>query len=697
MDWPVLCLLSTALVILAVYGWRARPLSEVNRWFSLQTLTLASWILGIAGTHSAHLPEFWGRWTFASASLMPAAFLAFTRVFPETSRWPPTVVIRGVIAIGLLLAVLSATTPWIAFGFVITASGTLRRQPGFLFPIFSIYFLLCVLAILATLIAKWRHARGLARAQLRYYNLGFFILAVGAITTNLVIPTLSRRSEYSTMGPYFVLPLVALIAHAIIRHRLLDIRWMVGRGAVFILLISATSTLIIWSLTRLGIADLTHSIAVPLAILIVLLVTASLTSIPVAPRLARLIDRYLLRGRPDLDRALADASRQLSRLLKQEDIVSELHRELSSTFAPETVITSADPATPEASSSRTGGLLRAAWAIPGAAPAVRLMRNDGPATSEEEALHSAGIEVWIALGRGSQRTGVILLGPRKNGEAYLAPSLRFLEDLAEVASLALDVAYLHRRHVALETDRHRLAHLARMGHVYAGLGHEIRTPLTTISNLVSALPDRIDDPEFRDAMVRLIPAEVSRITRLAERLRQMAPGDDGRLAPVLLQSLLTDMLTMHRPTLHQRQIAAIMRCDESLPVVLGDERQLMQLFVNLLTNALEAISETGTITIEAFATPPDRDSIVTVRVIDDGAGIDPSLQSKLFQPFFTTKTSGTGLGLSICREIADFHHAQLTLYSRPDQRGAIAEIHFPKWNPETGLHIRPAEVPAHNA
>src|SRR5439155_10274302 len=116
----------------------------------------ASWILGIAGTHSAYSPEFWGRWTFASASLMPAACLAFTRVFPEASALPSRIVVRGVIVVGVLFALLSAMTPWVAFDFVITQTGILKRRPGPLFPMFAVYFVVCVAAILAALVTKWR-------------------------------------------------------------------------------------------------------------------------------------------------------------------------------------------------------------------------------------------------------------------------------------------------------------------------------------------------------------------------------------------------------------------------------------------------------------------------------------------------------------------------------------------------------------
>jgi signal transduction histidine kinase len=116
-----------------------------------------------------------------------------------------------------------------------------------------------------------------------------------------------------------------------------------------------------------------------------------------------------------------------------------------------------------------------------------------------------------------------------------------------------------------------------------------------------------------------------------------------------------------------------------LPKIHGDPGQLVQLFVNLLRNAVEAMPEGGTITIEADRSKGrvGTDSVV-VRVLDEGVGIDPTVRPKIFEPFFTTKPSGTGLGLSICREIADFHRARLALVPRSlIDGGTAAEVEFP--------------------
>ena len=100
----------------------------------------------------------------------------------------------------------------------------------------------------------------------------------------------------------------------------------------------------------------------------------------------------------------------------------------------------------------------------------------------------------------------------------------------------------------------------------------------------------------------------------------------------------------------------------------------MQLFVNLLKNAIEAMPTGGAVVVRCMERRSSHS--VVIDVIDDGIGVEPSIRTKVFQPFFTTKPLGTGLGLSICREIADFHRARLTLIPRVTHRGTTARVEF---------------------
>jgi PAS domain S-box-containing protein len=274
-------------------------------------------------------------------------------------------------------------------------------------------------------------------------------------------------------------------------------------------------------------------------------------------------------------------------------------------------------------------------------------------------------EVEVAIDRDSQGVLHMILSTTilHDDQQQIAGALAVVTDLSAVK--------------ALERNQRRIEHFAIMARFYAGIAHEIRNPLAAISNLISMLPDRFDDPEFRDTAVRLLPIEVARIVGLADRLRLMAPSEGGKLNIVSLQPLLNDIVAIHSPAAKEQRIKISLSCPDKLPNVLGDPSQLIQLFLNLLKNAIEAMPDGGTVTIEAEHRAGRflSDSVI-VRLIDEGLGIASSVRGYIFEPFFTTKPSGTGLGLSICREIADFHRARLTLRPRTPLLGTIAEVEF---------------------
>jgi signal transduction histidine kinase len=790
--------LAVILAALAAYVWRARPENPVNRWFALFTFAMGGWVLGIAGVESERQTEFWGRVTFAAASFIPATLLAFSRVFPDLNSWPSKRLARIALIAACGWALLSVSTPLVAYDISKTIAG-IQRSPGVLYPAFAAYFLACSIAALWVFIDSWRRMRGLARAQLQYLSIGVLILSVGGITTNLLIPISTGRSTYSWLGPYFALPLVMLVGHAIIRHRLMDLRPVIHRGLVYALLTATASGVII--LTRhWGWPASSERWPSQTDVLIVLFVTLAMISVPVQAFVSRLIDPYLYRGRIEYSSALREATHRLSRLMPPAELAAELRFILTEAFIPESFTMVARP--PEGGAledlSHESGdrdlLTVAALTVEQSKPSVLVVnpsQERAARRSAHEALRQAGIEIVVALGRRGQTLGAVLLGPRRSGDAYFARDLAFIESLAELASIALENSLLYRQRIqmleysdrllesldsavvaidvegkitsfntaarhlfrldedarglrldvlpsevswalalaitgewrpheieasidheasgvlpvilstavlhddrenvsgalvvvtdlsrvkALERNQRRIEHLATMARFYAGIAHEIRSPLAAISNFISMLPDRFDDPEYRDTAARLLPIEVGRIVRLADRLRLMAPSEDGKLNVVALSPLLTDIVALHAPAAEEQRTRIVLQAPDNIPKILGDPGQLVQLFINILRNGIESMPDGGTVTITVLGVRgrnlKDR---VLVRVTDEGTGIEAALRSKIFEPFFTTKPSGTGLGLSICQEIADFHRARLTILPRLDRKGTEVQVDF---------------------
>lgn len=664
----------------------AQSSSPIHRWFAALTLAISGWAFSIGLLHTGIAIELWSRLAFVSSAFIPSCFLGFTTVFPTMSPWPSKILLRTLVAIAAVFALLASATPFLISNAVFTLTG-FARESGPLYPLFALYFLAVWLLGVYVFLTKFSGARGQARVQLQYLAIGLAISFLGGIATNLLAPFLFGRTGFTWLGPYFTVPLVASIGHTVSRHRLLDLRLIAHRTIGFAISLLTIAGGIVLLARFVADFRLTQTAPIPIAPLIFVLVALLLLSAPMSPYLVAVIDRYFLRGRVDHDRILIDATRRLQRLVEKNALVAELGTLLSDSLAPDRIVilfaannrrgwgrVLDNTALALAETDNTA--FDAAWRLDAELPGVLLLETltGDPARDRQrqaQVLRTAGFELWLGLGRSHEKHAVILLGPRRSGEAYFANHFDFLDALAEIATIATEIIDLHRRQLSLERARQRDAHLARMAKLYAGLAHEIRTPLTTLSNLISMLPDRLDDSDYRQLLVTLVPGEVARISALAEKFRAMAPGTSPRGA-VDLGHLLHNIVTLQSSRLSGRSLELSLSVASDLPAISGDHDRLVQLFTNLIQNAIDASPPGGHIAVRVQAS----DSNVIAEVVDEGTGLSSEIEDRLFEPFLTTKPAGMGLGLSICREIAESHNARLILENREGHVGARAEVVF---------------------
>ena len=210
--------------------------------------------------------------------------------------------------------------------------------------------------------------------------------------------------------------------------------------------------------------------------------------------------------------------------------------------------------------------------------------------------------------------------------------------------------------------------LASLGTIAAGLAHEIKNPLVSIKTLAQLLPERFDDPEFRNHFANIAINEVDRIGSIVSDLLDFAKSSEPKIESFDMARVIGDTLLMLFPQLTPKGIIVKKRFAEGLPLIRGDHFQLKQVLLNLLINSMEAMPHGGKITVDVFK---DEDVIhgnrLIVRVMDTGTGVREEDKIHLFEPFFTTKGGGTGLGLSICRKITEKHNGEITIESVHNQ------------------------------
>jgi len=229
--------------------------------------------------------------------------------------------------------------------------------------------------------------------------------------------------------------------------------------------------------------------------------------------------------------------------------------------------------------------------------------------------------------------------------------------------------------------------MATIGMLATGVAHEVNNPLTAIFGFAEGLRRRL--PAMREAVdprvmedvddyVNTILRECRRCQDIVTTLLTFSRHKSMSFSPVSLNAVVGDTLKLLRSHLKQRSQAKIsvhMDLCEDLPKVNGDERQIKQVMLNLLVNAMDAITGPGRIVITTFQSEED---MVCLRVEDSGCGIPKENMDKLFEPFFTTKRAGKGMGigLSTCMSIVEKHHGQIQVKSQPGQ-GASFTVKLP--------------------
>lgn len=216
--------------------------------------------------------------------------------------------------------------------------------------------------------------------------------------------------------------------------------------------------------------------------------------------------------------------------------------------------------------------------------------------------------------------------------------------------------------------------LTSLGQLAAGIAHEINNPLTnaslgiqTLKKLTGAHPDRQVLMKKLDGVER----NIDRAAIIAQELLQFSRQQECDAGPVGINSVIQSALTLLK---YKLKPVTVTQSLKSVPIVMGDHGKLQQVFINILSNSIEASTAGGIISISTIS----EGDMVVARVSDTGMGIEPENQSRLFEPFFTTKEigSGTGLGLSICYGIIRQHHGTIEITSQPG-KGTDVTIKLP--------------------
>ena len=275
----------------------------------------------------------------------------------------------------------------------------------------------------------------------------------------------------------------------------------------------------------------------------------------------------------------------------------------------------------------------------------------------------------MAMQRGDGRVGQfsVNMSPMRDEQGNVSSIVVVMTDITDAAVLQAKLVHTEK--------------LAAVGQLVSGVAHEVNNPLTAILGFADLMAGDHAMPENARRDLGVIIQEAQRTKQIVQNLLSFARQMPPQRQPVQLNSILRRTLQLRAYDFANHGVEVLQHYQEALPDVIGDSHQLQQVFLNIINNAYDAVTEIGRPgRIEIFSS--FREEFVETSFVDNGSGI--SAPDRIFDPFFTTKEvgKGTGLGLSICYGIIREHGGDITCHNNVGRSGATFIVRLPIAKPE---------------
>ncbi|HQJ76241.1 MAG TPA: ATP-binding protein [Bacteroidota bacterium] len=219
----------------------------------------------------------------------------------------------------------------------------------------------------------------------------------------------------------------------------------------------------------------------------------------------------------------------------------------------------------------------------------------------------------------------------------------------------------------IQTDK-----LVSLGHLSAGIAHEIRNPLASVNINLQLLSRMLDTKTEEYEILKAAIQGIERIKKIVDSTLDYVRTTKTSDKLENLNEIIHSTMPLIQISLVKKDIEIKLELDSNIPLIKVDAKQIQQVLINLLSNAIESINHKGEIIIKTLL----QNNSIFLSISDTGEGISKENLSRIFEPFYTKKVSGTGLGLSVVKQILDSHHATITVQSEVN-KGTSFTIQFP--------------------
>jgi signal transduction histidine kinase len=650
---------------------------RANRFFFGYCLSTSFWItaniiVNFSTTSDGAL--FWSRATMYGAALLVYFFFLFTLNFPKTRIRRPLEILSFLPVLAFL--VLTPTS----FNVVSSGPHGDNLVAGPLYTALLLYFPAYTIAGLINLRRSLKQETGIAKEQLRYVYAGVLFsffpgFVVNGVFLSINIPT------YAAIGPLATLIFVAAVAYAMIRHHLLNIRFVVARSIMYTLLLATMAAIYAvatFALSSLLFPDQKTSVSHE-ALNVLLAVVLAFGFQPLRRFFQRITDRIFYRDRYDSQEVLNRFTGILVSELHLETILKRAIKEMCDSLHiqfGQIIVFNADRVY---KIEHYGPLPKRLMVAPELKRLSKhmLIADELEGGERKQLLETHGVRVSLMLSTREDFVGYILLGDKLSGDIYSTQDVELLEiirgELAVAIQNAKSYTEIQDFNVTLQarvdhaTNRLRVAnrHLQELDKAkdefISMASHQLRTPLTTIKGYLSMMleGDVGKVPENQQQFIRYAFDSSERMVNLISDLLNVSRMSAGRF---LIQTKPTDMVQMIEEEVRQltpharaKNIGLVFDAPgDPLPLIEIDGNKTRQVIMNFIDNAIYYTTKG-----EVRVTLEQTGAHVRLTVKDTGIGVPDDAKKKLFTKFFragnaqTLRPDGTGLGLYLAKRVIE--------------------------------------------